>query len=472
MTLRTNFFTTLAAAVCLLGVLHHPFLSAQQKPEAPTVAPEWKAAVAKTVITPREPMYLAGFANREVPAEGILTDLHAKALSIEDPSGTRFVLVTLDLIEITYQLRDAVIAEIHAKYGLPKSALMMNSSHSHSGPELRYTDLQFEGLSDPLRKERCLRYNEFLKNKIVEIVDQTLTSLAPVTLSYGHARCGFAMNRRLKVEAADGTSSWRNSPNPDGVVDHEVPVLSVRRSVDSELIAIAFGYACHNTSLNLKLWSADYAGYAQTALEDTFPGAIALFVMGCGGDQNPYPRFSPLYSARHGQSLATAVEAAISAKNNPVTGPLQIDWQTARIDYQSIPTEADLKKSLETSKNSKHQWDENRLKALQRGELRDHYDFPIQVVRFGDSLTLIGLSGETCVDYSLRLKREYKGLGRLWVAGYCNDVLAYIPSKRVLEEGGYEGGSSLTYWSNPVHPSYFSDTIEERIIAKVHEMWK
>ena len=62
--------------------------------------------------------------------------------------------------------------------------------------------------------------------------------------------------------------------------------------------------------------------------------------------------------------------------------------------------------------------------------------------------------------------------GRLWVAGYCNDVLAYIPSKRVLHEGGYEGYRSIIYWSNPLHPEKFADTLEERIIGKVHEMWK
>lgn len=432
--------------------------------------PDWKAAAAKAVITPQEPMYLAGFAGREVPAESTAMELFAKTLAIEDAKGTRFVMVTLDLVEVTHQLREVVAKEVKAKFGLPEKSLLMNCSHTHCGPELKYTELEFMGLTDPLRKERCLRYNAFLTDKIVSIIGESLQTLAPATISHGHARCGFAMNRRLKSDKPTD-DPYLNSPNPEGVVDHDVPVLTVT-TADNRLAAILFGYACHNTSMSIKQWHGDYAGHAQAMIEEAHPGTVALFMMGCGGDQNAYPRFSPIFSMRHGQSLATAVEAAIDAKPKPITGPLHIDWQTTRLDYESIPTAADLEKRLETSSGYDRKWDERRLFALNKGELRDHYDFPVQLVRFGDALTFVGLGGETCVDYSLRLKREFTGPGKLWIAGYCNDVLAYIPSKRVLHEGGYEAYRSIIYWSNPLHPEKFADTLEERIIGKVHEMWK
>ena len=431
---------------------------------------EWKAAAAKTVITPQEPMYLAGFAGREVPAESTAMDLFAKSLAIQDSKGTRFVMVTLDLVEVTHQLSEAVAKQVKAKFDLPEKSLLMNCSHTHCGPELKYTELEFMGLTDPLRKERCLRYNAFLTEKIVGIIGEALQALGPATISYGHARCGFAMNRRLKSDKPTG-DPYLNSPNPEGVVDHDVPVLTVT-TADNKLSAVVFGYACHNTSMSIKQWHGDYAGHAQAMIEEAHPGTIALFMMGCGGDQNAYPRFSPIFSMRHGQSLATAVEAAIDAKPKTISGPLRIDWQTTRLEYESMPTAADLEKRLETSKDYDRKWDERRLFALKRGELRDHYDYPVQVVRFGEDLTFVGLSGETCVDYSLRLKREFTGPGQLWIAGYCNDVLAYIPSKRVLKEGGYEAYRSIIYWSNPLHPEKFADTLEDRIIGKVHEMWK
>lgn len=438
---------------------------------------EWKAGAAKANITPTEPMYLAGFANREVPAEGTAMDLHAKALAMEDAKGTRFVMVTLDLVEVTYQLRNAVAAAVKEKHALPEKALLINCSHTHCGPELRYTELEFMSFTDPLRKERCLRYNAFLTDKIVGIIGKALQNLEPATVSYGHARCGFAMNRRLKSDKPVG-DPYLNSPNPEGVVDHDVPVLTVNTAV-GKLSAIVFGYACHNTSMSIKQWHGDYAGHAQQMIEEAHPGTIALFMMGCGGDQNAYPRFSPIFSLRHGQSLATAVEAAIDAKPKPIKGPLRIDWQTTRLDYQSIPTAEILEKRLSTGEGYdkgyeayQRKWDEKRLHATRNGGLRDHYDYPVQVVRFGDDLTFVALSGETCVDYSLRLKREFAGPGALWVAGYSNDILAYIPSKRVLQEGGYEAFRSLMYWTNPLHPDKFADSIEERIVGKVREMLK
>ena len=92
----------------------------------------------------------------------------------------------------------------------------------------------------------------------------------------------------------------------------------------------------------------------------------------------------------------------------------------------------------------------------------------MQAVRFGHGLTLIALGGEVTVDYSLRLKREYTG-EPIVVAGYSNDVMCYIPSARVLREGGYEANDSMIYYgqSGP-----FSEDVEDRILAAVHRVTK
>jgi hypothetical protein len=66
------------------------------------------------------------------------------------------------------------------------------------------------------------------------------------------------------------------------------------------------------------------------------------------------------------------------------------------------------------------------------------------------------------VDYSLRLKSELQSPSgpAIWIAGYSNVMEGYIPSRRVLLEGGYEAES------RPWQP-----TLEERIVAKVHELY-
>jgi len=107
------------------------------------------------------------------------------------------------------------------------------------------------------------------------------------------------------------------------------------------------------------------------------------------------------------------------------------------------------------------------LKKIEAGEkIPDVYPYPVQTWRLGKEITLVTLGGEVVVDYSLRLKKEL-GPG-LWVMGYANDVMAYIPSARVLKEGGYEGGGSMVYYGLPaVWGSKVEDLIVEEIVKQV-----
>jgi neutral ceramidase len=98
-------------------------------------------------------------------------------------------------------------------------------------------------------------YGRELQAKLVDLVRHALADRAPAKLSYQHARCGFAMNRRTPF----GTN-YNNFPNPDGSVDHDVPVLRVE-GADGKLRAVLFGYAGYNTTLALYKFCGDYAGY-------------------------------------------------------------------------------------------------------------------------------------------------------------------------------------------------------------------
>jgi hypothetical protein len=271
------------------------------------------------------------------------------------------------------------------------------------------------------------------------------------------------MNRRLPTE-----KGYQNSPYPDGPVDHDVPVLRVE-GADGKLRAILFGYACHNTTLSFYRWCGDYAGYAQQYLEEAHPGTTALFMMGCGGDQNPYPRGTLELAQQHGRSLATAVEAALLPKPEPVRGPLRVALEEVTLNFVPPSGRDELLKQKESRDKFERRRAELLLKELEKnGRIHSTYAYPVQAIQFGTDLTLVGLAGETVVDYSLRLKKELNGTP-LWVAGYCNDVFGYVPSVRVLKEGGYEGGGAMRYTrlAGPFAPS-----VEECIINKVHTLVK
>ena len=332
---------------------------------------------------------------------------------------------------------------------VPPKSLLLNASHTHCGPQIKGVDEALTG-EETGRDRQAREYVEQLKDKVVEVVGRAMAQSEPVKLDYLHARAGFAMNRRRPTP-----QGIANASNPEGPVDHDVPVLRVTAADGKSVKAILFGYACHNTTLNFYQFCGDYAGFAQQYLEESHPGAAALFMTGCGGDQNPYPRSTIELCRQHGQSLATAVAAALETVPRPLTGPLDLAWEEVELEFAPPPGREELL-TLQSSKNLFEKRHATLLlKQLeQNGRIKTTYSYPIQVVRFGKDLTLVALAGEVVVDYALRFKRELPG--PVWVAGYSNDVFGYVPSRRVLEEGGYEAGGAAMLYDLlrlvPLHP--------------------
>jgi neutral ceramidase len=421
----------------------------------------WKAGAAMVKITPATSLRMAGYAARKKPSEGVAQDLWAKALAVEDAHGTRAVIVTLDLIGMSRALRDWFEGEVQRRYGLPRAGLLMNASHTHCGPSLRAPWVPAPEQPNAGPQTPADQYMVQLQQRLVAVVGDALKRLAPARLDFLHARAGFAMNRRLPTDAG-----FRNAPSPDSPVDHEVPVLRVC-DPQGKLVAVLFGYACHNTTMGDYLFRGDYAGYAQQYFQEDHPGTVALFMAGCGADQNPYPRSKEELVRYHGRTLATAVEAALLTVPRPIGGPLCAALEDVTLDFTPPPSRAELEQLAATAKAPQRSQAQRLLRQLQEeGKLRTSYNYPVQVLRFGGDLTLVALAGEVVVDYSLRLKRELAGPA-VWVAGYSNDVLGYVPSLRVLTEGGYEAGRGIAYGKLL---GGFAPSIEERIVAKARQL--
>jgi len=442
-------------------------------------AASWKIGAASIAITPDLPMWMSGYGARKKPGEQVAVPLHAKALAIDDAAGGRVVIVTTDLLGIPRVLRQAVETEAQRRFGLAREQLLLNASHTHSGPELRGVKTSLNDL-DPVRSKRVAAYQAEVQEKIVTVIAQALERRQPATLAFSKARAGFAMNRRKDYSLTPESPGYNKVPNPYGPVDHDVPVL-VATDSGVRTQAILFGYACHNTTSGDYAFHGDYAGFAQANLEETYPGVVALFMTGCGGDQNPYPRgpMVPGQSAielarRHGVSLASAVAAALNAHPRPLQGSIASRLEDVALPYLTVPTRAELEERTRAKNEADRDYAQVLLEWLTRdGRLPDHYSYPVQVIHFGRDLALVGLASETVVDFSLRLKREL-AMPAVWVAGYCNDFMGYIPSRRIWEEGGYEGGGAMTYWRDTMyrvlHPNKWDSSVEDRIVGKVHDL--
>lgn len=434
----------------------------------PTAEAGWKVGVASVKITPEKPMWMAGYAARKKPSEGVAQDLFAKALAIQDDQGQRLVVVTTDLIGIPRDLRLKLEAAVKEKYQLPREGLWLNASHTHCGPELRMSRVPLEGPADEVerRLKLALDYTAKLEQQLIEIIGLALKNPEPANLDYVHARCGFAMNRRRPT-----VQGFINSPHSDGPVNHNVPVLRITNP-DGKPRVLLFSYSCHNTTMGFEKFCGDYAGYAQEYLQADHEGVMAMFFTGCAADQNPYPRRKFEHVQQHGRALANAVEAALETVPKPINGSLRLKYEEATLDFAPPPSKAELEKLAAGTAEPASGHARRLLKQLaETGTIRTAYPYPVQLIEFGSDWTVVALGGEVVVDYSFRIPRELAGSttspDNVWVSGYSNDVFGYVPSLRVLQEGGYEAGGAMLWGSLP---GPFATSVEDKIIEKVREL--
>jgi hypothetical protein len=422
----------------------------------------WQAGVAKVKITPEKYLWMSGYAARTKPAEGTLNDLWAKALVLEDPTGQRVVLVTMDLVGLHRDLSLAVRDELEKKYHLPREAVMLAVSHTHSGPVVGH-NLGTMYRLDEAQRALVQDYAKALHAKLVAVVGEALNNLAPARLAWGAGHITFAVNRRNNKEA--DVPRLRELGLLKGPVDHDVPVLSVRDR-QGRLRAVVCGYACHATVLSGYDWSGDYPGFAQSALERAHAEAVALFWAGCGADQNPVPRRLASLAEEYGRELAEGVNSVLRGPMAPIHGKLAAAYTEIPLPFADLPSRDQLVKDSTAQNVYVALRARHLLSQIEKnGSLSGTYPYPVQAWQLGPDLTWVALGGEVVVDYSLRLKRQF-GPGQIWVAGYTNDVMAYIPSLRVLKEGGYEGGGAMVYYGLP---TVWGPKIEELIVAAVNQ---
>jgi len=407
---------------------------------------------------------MSGYANRNHPSTGVSQRLWARALALESGSGGRVVIVATDLIGLPAEIADEVAARARRQFGMDRSRLLLNSSHTHTGPVV------WPGLATmfdlpPNEEPKLHKYSGRLVDDLVSVIGKAIADLSPAVVSYGFGQAGFAMNRREL-----GATGIKIGLNPAGPSDHQVPVVLVA-GPEGRKRAILFAYACHNTTLTGDFYelSGDYAGFAEAKLEDEYAGATALFLQLCGGDQNPQPRNTVALAEQHGAELVAEVDRVLNGSLRVLNGTLRASYVVTRLPFARQPRsvyEADLENPK--SATAVRRRARRALAAMDAGHPVLDTPYPVQAVRFGRDLTLLALGGEAVVDYALRARREYPGEA-LIVAGYSNSVMCYIPSERVLAEGGYEAVDNMVYYGQP---GPFAPGVEGRVFLAIREAMK
>lgn len=431
------------------------------KPRSGTMA----VGVARVDISPVGPIRLTGYAARDKEeSTKVLNTLFAKALAFGTGSEQTSLLITVDLVGINWRVTKQVVERISEKTGIDPAQIAICASHTHGSPEVGnlINILQCRGdyprnfnFSDSLMNLDQLlhiaRFTEQLIDKLVEVAMVALKNRKPSLVAWGQGAASFAVNRRPE----------------GGPVDHALPVLRVT-DLEGEVKAIFVNYACHGITLGADVNEvhSDWMGEVQRQLENKYPGATAMVSVGCGGDAHPGKQGKMEYVKAHGQEITDSVTQLIASKLKPLeTAPVgRMKW--VKLPFSKVPTVAELME-MTKDRTVKGYYARLALERVLRGEsLPASVDYPIQVWNFDHKVLMLNMGGELVVDYSIRLKREL-GAERIWINAYTNDVSCYIPSRRILQEGGYEADASM-YWYNM--PAPLADTVEDIVVNAVQEL--
>jgi hypothetical protein len=421
--------------------------------------------IAKADITPDWPVRLAGFAARaKLEATEVLNTLTAKALAFGNDEQGPVIIISVEIIGIQWRVTNDILKTLSEKTGINPEQIAILVTHTHGSPEVGnlINGLQCRGnypaeyfFSEALlaRDEllHIARFNELLTKKLVEVALCALKDRKPAIVAWGQGNASFSKNRRTE----------------GGPVDVSMPILKIT-ALDGTLRAIFLNYACHGISLgpDINKIHGDWMGEAQRLIEEKHPGCIAMVAIGCAGDAHPVKRDKMEYPKVYGEEIFDNVEVLLSSNLIPIAAPPQVKMKWAKIPFSKVPSVAELIENM--SKNDiKGYYSRLALERILRGEnIPKELNYPIQVWNFDDKLTMINMGGEVVVDYAVIIKQKYANRN-IWINAYANDVSCYIPSRRILKEGGYEADISM-YWYN--QPSPLSEVVEDIIMNAVQGM--
>ncbi|MQA77539.1 MAG: hypothetical protein GEV10_03495 [Streptosporangiales bacterium] len=408
-----------------------------------------RVGAASRVLTPEVGRAMAGYAARRGPATAVVDDLYCQAVVLRD-GDTTVALAVCDLLYVTGPLTAAVRAELSSRLGVPGQHVMLAATHTHCGPA---------GLGSTPDDESL---RERLVAGIVDAVADAADAAVPARLVAGRTHVpGVACNRR----------------DPDGPVDDVVRVVTALPVDGDDAIAVLVNFACHATVLDHETcaYSADYPGAVRRAVE-SLCGGHAIFLQGCAGDVNPaFAAQTPAEARRVGHVVgAAAAECALRlswlgrdrrtinlSRREQLAVPGSVDGDvvhpaplsaaeeeivaTVRVrpDLEQVRRE---QADVTTGPRAVELWIEELFAAepwhfasMDRPP-GDTAALPVQMLRLGADLAVVGLPGEPFTATAAAIRDATSST--VLVAGYANLAAGYLPTREEFERSGYEVGST------------------------------
>ncbi|WP_158560642.1 neutral/alkaline non-lysosomal ceramidase N-terminal domain-containing protein [Paenibacillus contaminans] len=405
-------------------------------------------------MTPERPVFMHGFGGRTQKSEGVHDELYVKAAMLE--ANKTLLILTIDALGSDRSFVVGIKDALQEKFGLGHDEVLINFSHTHHSVFLTGLDaglrrgaysMAQEGWTD---SETQLDYSEdeaffrFMRDTILQMTAYCRDHLEEGELAIGRGKSDFAVSRRKPD--GDGVI-W--APYYEGEIDKELLVVTLTDR-SGMVKGILYNYGCHTTAMgpDNMLLSNDFAGQTSCVLEESYPGATALFLQGCGGELKPLrsaagSRFKSLSIAEmidSGTELANDVKAIL--KQGELT-PVRCNFKTALADplLYTEQTEAAFYEPMTNHPDyNAFYWNSAKrtMRAIEDGTIKDRLPHCICIWHLDDDTRLVAMEGEVSTEYSLLIKKLFGSSRTTLTLGYTNGVYSYVPTRKMIREGGYE----------------------------------
>jgi Neutral/alkaline non-lysosomal ceramidase. len=409
-----------------------------------------RVGIDKRLITPEPGICLVGFEVTERKVVNVHDDLYVTTMVLQQGSK-KAVIICADVLGLGEILVSDIKSDINKRFGFSEDEILLSYSHTHSGPMLH------ENIS-PVMGEINSEYLKFFLECILCSVASSLSNMEDVDIYTGRTVCDIGINRRRIV---DGKSQF--APNEWGAIDKEVLVAKFVK--DDIVKAVVYNYACHPSILNSTWVTADYPGKAREIIEDSCGNDVKVFFLqGCCGnirartmEGGEFRRGSMDDIEKFGEILGQAVADVCKGKMKKMRPDLYTSITKVILPLNEIRSKNEYEDLLLDERFRVRVWAEKVLAGY--NNLSNQIPYSIQKFSVGEGFHIIGMEGEVSIEYGIRIKQALIN-DFVMTAGYCNWVMGYIPTKKMLGEGGYEPEDSIYYY---MLPCQFHESVEEII---------
>ena len=403
-----------------------------------------KFGFSKIDITPENSQYLAGYADRTEPSNGVADHIFVRASVFEDGNSKRLALISFDLIGTTEPMADEIYNRCQEKYGLHRNMIVINSIHTHCAPIVNTYYYAPDWKLD-------LAFYQNVIDSAVEAVGQALGDLSEASIRFGIGSLQFGINRRLPMN-----NDIYMCPNPNGFYLADMPVIQARRQGRED--TVIYSLACHPTSRGGRRISADYPGAAAAQ----FKGNLQ-FVQGAAGsakvrtlneDGTQFIQGDDAWLEKAGKQIVDYLEAFL-ASDGMKDIDLDIEGRILRfglpLDENNMFKDADLdcfyKYYGGDSYDCIRLCTEELRRKINANEARTPLELELRGVRLANGVRFLAISAEPTAELATVMMDAARKEGeKLFFLGYTGFMTSYLPSAKLIKEGGYEGK-----WANFFH---------------------